>query len=95
MSFMKKLLEAIKPTVFIQSVKLNEILGLDVTIATETFQHTGSFKFRAAYNVALNVGQDHLIAASSGNFGQALAFACKFVQNDRVTNFSLKNLNKM
>ena len=79
MSFMKKLLEAIKPTVFIQSVKLNEILGLDVTIATETFQHTGSFKFRAAYNVALNVGQDHLIAASSGNFGQALAFACKLL----------------
>ena len=71
--------EAIRTTTFLQSEKLSTFLGIDLTIATETFQHTGSFKFRAAYNVALNVENDHLIAASSGNFGQALAYSCKLL----------------
>ncbi|MGI8470229.1 MAG: threonine ammonia-lyase [Pyrinomonadaceae bacterium] len=74
---MKTLLEAIRPTCFIESEKLKTFLGLDLTIASETFQHTGSFKFRAAYNLALNVENDEILTASSGNFGQALAYACK------------------
>ncbi|MBC7901267.1 MAG: pyridoxal-phosphate dependent enzyme, partial [Saprospiraceae bacterium] len=73
------LLEAIRSTTFIESQKLRDHLGLDVTIATETFQHTGSFKFRAAYNLALNVANDEILTASSGNFGQALAYACKLL----------------
>lgn len=76
---MKSLLEAIRPTTFIDSAKLRDYFELDVTIATETFQHTGSFKFRAAYNLALNVEQDEVLTASSGNFGQALAYACKLL----------------
>ena len=76
---MKSLLEAIRPTFFLESEKLKTFLDLDLTIAAETFQHTGSFKFRAAYNTAVRVEQDHLITASSGNFGQALAFACKIL----------------
>lgn len=76
---MKTLLEAIRPTTFIEPQKLREYLGLNLTIATETFQHTGSFKFRAAYNLALNVPHDEILTASSGNFGQALAYACKLV----------------
>ena len=74
---MQKLLDAIRPTTFIKSAKLDHHLGLDLTIASETFQYTGSFKFRAAYNLALNVTQDEILTASSGNFGQALAYACK------------------
>ncbi len=76
---MKSLREASRPTTFIESSKLNDFLGLDVTIVTETFQHTGSFKFRAAYNLVINVEQDEILTASSGNFGQALAYACKLV----------------
>ena len=76
---MKPLLDAIRPTTFIESSKLRDHLGLDITIATETFQHTGSFKFRAAYNLALNVPNDRLLTASSGNFGQALAYASKML----------------
>ncbi len=76
---MKTLFEAIRPTTFIESEKLSSHFGIDLTIAAETFQHTGSFKFRAAYNVALNAAENHLITASSGNFGQALAFACKLL----------------
>lgn len=69
--------QAIRPTTIIEAPRLSQRLGADVTIVSETFQLTGSFKFRAAYNVALNVPQPHIIAASSGNFGQALAYACK------------------
>ncbi len=76
---MKSLIEAIRPTFFLEPEKLKTFLNLDLTIATETFQHTGSFKFRAAYNTALRVAEDHLITASSGNFGQALALACKLL----------------
>lgn len=73
------LLDAIRPTTLIRSANLNEYLGRDVTIASETFQHTGSFKFRAGYNLALNVENDEILTASSGNFGQALAYACKLL----------------
>lgn len=69
----------LRPTLVLDSVKLNQELGMDVLIASETFQHTGSFKFRAAHNVAHNTSSPHLVTASSGNFGQALAYACQLV----------------
>jgi len=64
-----------RPTVIVDPLRLKKRLGLDVTLASETLQYTGSFKFRAAYNVARNVPNDHIICASSGNFGQAIAYA--------------------
>ncbi len=76
---MRSLLESIRPTTFIESQKLRDYFGLDLTIASETFQHTGSFKFRAAYNLASSVPNDELLTASSGNFGQALAYASKLL----------------
>lgn len=76
---MKNLLEAIRPTTFIESDKLKKYLGFDVTIASETFQITGSFKFRAAYNLALSVPNEEIVTASSGNFGQGLACACQIL----------------
>ena len=48
-------------------------------IASETFQRTGSFKFRAAYNLASKVRERKIITASSGNFGQAMAYACQLL----------------
>ena len=69
----------IRPTTWIESARLSDRLGCQVVIASETFQHTGSFKFRAAYNVAANVPNPRIITASSGNFGQALAYACKLL----------------
>jgi threonine dehydratase len=76
---MLSLQDAIRPTTFIRSSKLNDHLELDITIASEAFQHTGSFKFRAAYNVVVNNDTDEFIGVSSGNFGQALAYACKLL----------------
>jgi threonine dehydratase len=71
--------QSVVPTTLINSRALSECLGLRVTLASETFQHTGSFKFRAAFNVVSQVPHKKLIAASSGNFGQALAYACKLL----------------
>lgn len=50
---------------------------LRLTLACETFQITGSFKFRAASEVARSVPNELLLTASSGNFGQALACAAR------------------
>lgn len=76
---MNSLLETIRPTTFIKSVPLLRHLDLNLTIASGTFQHTGSFKFRAGYNLALNAPNDMIVTASSGNFGQALAYACRLL----------------
>ena len=48
-----------------------------IILASEIHQHTGSFKFRAARNLVSKTPNDLFIAASSGNFGQALAYACR------------------
>lgn len=66
-----------RPTTFLEVNDLVPRSEVRVILASETFQHTGSFKFRAAYQVARNAPHGHIIAASSGNFGQALALACR------------------
>lgn len=69
----------VRPTLLLRNSTLSEQLGCDITIATETFQYTGSFKFRAAYNLLANIPNKRIVAASSGNFGQAVAYASKLL----------------
>jgi threonine dehydratase len=69
----------IRPTFLLNSPVFSERLGCDLTIASETFQHTGSFKFRAAYNLLSSIPEPRVITASSGNFGQAVAYACRLL----------------
>lgn len=73
-----------RPTTIVDAPRLSRRLGVDLVLASETLQYTGSFKFRAAYNVASKVNQSHIITASSGNFGQAIAYACSLF-NKRST----------
>jgi threonine dehydratase len=80
----KPLAEVVRPTTIIQPIRLSRRLGVDLMLAGETFQHTGSFKFRAAYHLAANVTQERIITASSGNFGQALACACQMLAKECV-----------
>ncbi len=75
----RPLAEVLRPTLLLPAPALGDALGCELTLVSETFQHTGSFKFRAGYNVARSVRQPGLLTASSGNFGQALAFACKLL----------------
>jgi len=65
-----------RPTTIVDAPRLSKHLSVDLVLASETLQYTGSFKYRAAYNVASHVKQSHIITASSGNFGQAIAYAC-------------------
>ncbi len=76
--------DAIRPTTLIEPRRLRTALGIDLHIASETFQHTGSFKFRAAYNLARLVAEETILTASSGNFGQALAYACKLLNKNAI-----------
>src|SRR5690242_19498876 len=69
----------LRPALLLPDATLSTLCHCEVTIASETFQHTGSFKFRAAYNLLSSVPQQHVITASSGNFGQAVAYACKLL----------------
>lgn len=69
----------VRPTTLIEARRLETHFGLSLRLASETFQHTGSFKFRAAYNLVANIDGDTVLTASSGNFGQALAYACKLL----------------
>jgi threonine dehydratase len=78
------LIEAARKTTIIDAPRLARHLGVNLTIATETFQHTGSFKFRAAYNLASKVSERRIIAASSGNFGQAMAYACSLLGKQSI-----------
>lgn len=65
----------VRPTTWIRADKLTPPPGAKVVFASETFQRTGSFKIRAALHRARNSASGHLLAASSGNFGQALSCA--------------------
>jgi threonine dehydratase len=69
----------VRPSFLLHSPVLSAHLKCDLTLASETFQHTGSFKFRAAYNLLSSISQQHVVTASSGNFGQAVAYACKLL----------------
>jgi threonine dehydratase len=69
--------KAVRPATVVEAPRLSRRLGLHITIVSETFQQTGSFKFRAALSVACHVREPLIITASSGNFGQAMACACQ------------------
>jgi threonine dehydratase len=75
--------EICRATVF-ESRRLSNVLGARVILASEAFQHTGSFKFRAAYNVVKRAEADLFLTASSGNFGQALAYACQLLNKSCI-----------
>jgi threonine dehydratase len=79
-----KIEDVVRPTTIVESSRLSARLGTHVILAAETFQYTGSFKFRAAYSVASQVTQQLLITASSGNFGQALAYASSLLKKSSI-----------
>jgi len=64
-------------TTFVEVPMLSDRLGAEVVLAVESFQPTGSFKLRAAEYVVRHIPHPAVIAASSGNFGAAMAYACR------------------
>ena len=60
---------------------LSELSGNDVYLKIESFQHTHSFKIRGAFGALLaqleEARQRGVVAGSSGNFAQGIAYACR------------------
>jgi threonine dehydratase len=69
----------LRPPCLLPIPGLSQQFQCEIIIASETFQYTGSFKFRAAYNLLSEIPHKHVIAASSGNFGRAVANACSLL----------------
>jgi threonine dehydratase len=72
------------PTALVHTDALDAAAGARVILVCETFQHTGSFKYRAAYNLLHGVPNQRVVTASSGNFGQALALAARQLGKDAI-----------
>ncbi len=70
-------------TPLIENMHLNEYVGGRVFLKCENFQHTGSFKFRGAYNRLSRLSDDAkqagVLAFSSGNHAQGVAYAAQLL----------------
>ena len=75
----KKLEGIVIRTTLVRSPVIDELTGGQVFLKTETLQHTGSFKFRGAYNKLASIPEDEraggVVAFSSGNHAQGVAAA--------------------
>jgi threonine dehydratase len=58
---------------------IDEVAGRPVLLKAEHLQRTGSYKARGALNQLLQVDAPGVVAASSGNHGQAVAWAAREV----------------
>ena len=78
----KRLTPYIKQTPIIESSLLNNWLGSRILFKAECLQTTGAFKVRGAINTLTKLAENNqlpqrVIANSSGNHAQAVAFAAK------------------
>jgi threonine dehydratase len=62
----------------LRSERLSELLGCDITLKFETFQHSSSFKDRGAYVKLASLSEEErargVIAMSAGNHAQGVAY---------------------
>lgn len=64
-------------TPLLSSPFLDEIAGRRVLVKAECLQHTGSFKFRGAWNAVSALQPAGVVAFSSGNHAQGVALAAR------------------
>ncbi len=72
----------VKETPILSSHLLNDWLGHDIFFKMECLQTTGAFKLRGAYNFIAKLAENNalptsIVANSSGNHAQAVAYAAK------------------
>lgn len=77
----QRLQGVIHTTPLLYSKTLSEMSGNEIYLKCENLQKTGSFKIRGAYNAAASLSDAAraagVVTGSSGNHGQALAYAGK------------------
>jgi threonine dehydratase len=70
-------------TPLLSCAELDSVTGARVFVKAECLQHTGSFKFRGAYNAASILPKEErakgLVACSSGNHAQGVAEAARLL----------------
>ncbi len=70
-------------TPLVNSPVLDALTGGRIFLKAETLQHTGSFKFRGAYNKLASIPEERraagVVAFSSGNHAQGVAAAAKLL----------------
>jgi threonine dehydratase len=97
----KRIKDFVIKTPMVQSETLNSLLKHNIYFKAEPFQKTGSFKIRGAFNCLLAYKEKHgslpkrVVAFSTGNHGQGLAFACKKFGIQNVTIYMTKNASKL
>ena len=73
----------IRHTPLLRGEKMEKALGCQVYLKPETLQITGAFKIRGALNKALSLSKEEIangiIATSSGNHAQGLAYAARML----------------
>ena len=71
----------LRPTPLYEYAGLNELLGAEVFVKHENHQPVGAFKVRGGVNLISQLGpeerQSGVIAASTGNHGQSIAYAAR------------------
>lgn len=78
----KRIAGKIHPTPIVESSLLNKWLGHRIVFKAECLQKTGAFKFRGACNVLAHLREKNqlpqkIVANSSGNHAQAIAYAAR------------------
>jgi threonine dehydratase len=71
----------LRPTPLYGYAALDELVGTEVLVKHENHQPVGAFKVRGGVNLVSQLGEDErrrgLIAASTGNHGQSVAYAAR------------------
>lgn len=95
----KRISPFINHTPIFESRLLNNWLGHDIVFKAECFQRVGAFKLRGALNMLLKAKEDgrlgtHVVANSSGNHAQAVAYAANIL-GVKATIYSSENISKV
>ncbi|WP_127966481.1 threonine/serine dehydratase [Agrobacterium sp. RS6] len=73
----------VRHTPLLRADKIGETVGCNLYLKPETLQITGAFKIRGALNKALSLSREEIangiIATSSGNHAQGLAYAARML----------------
>lgn len=78
----------VRETPLDESLAFSQLTGAEVHLKLENLQYTGSFKLRGAMNKLLALSSEQrsrgVVAASSGNHGAAVAYACRILKTPGV-----------
>src|SRR6266852_1380498 len=76
----ERVYRVVKPTPLMRHPLLGAEMGLSIYVKHENHNPTGAFKIRGGLNLIGSLSADErrgVIAASTGNHGQSIAFACQ------------------